>query len=780
MENYDDVWKEAKLLLNNPGTLMDVERKEALGIVRLACAVLAEAVDLKLKEMYLLILYLIDFRSDFSIGEVWQIYWTLTYYTFSENELEFRSVKDFCMLNNVEHPDAWDEETSLLLLYRMIFERVKNKIDFSNLKYREKAERNENLIVIITDQFLGIQHAPTKHAMDIGYILQKKMGKKVFVIHDGGRHFEQLEYWPGMITFTFVDAYNDLEYINYKDQTFSFVQIPYRMPDIGIIQTMLEAIYEMNPSFVLNVGGSDLLADLCTSFVDTAAFPCTINYPISSSECLLVPKTVSEEDVEFKNILDYQRVIQTRFNYNMEPSTERYNRKQFGIPDDAFVIAVVGNRLGLEISSEFWDSVKIILDYTHNCNAMRRAIYIVFVGDIETIPSMPNGTFDVYKEQLVFTGRINSSAEFVKLCDLYINPDRVGGGRSAFESLYYGVPVVTLNKGDVSYVAGEDFGACDWDEYVKKILRYYVDEQFNNEQKRKAIERANQLMDMETTLRIMVDDILMNNRKIAISVIIPTYNRADCIERAINSVISQTYSADEIIVVDDASDDNTKEVVAGIKCDRLKYYKLPQNKGAGGARNFGISVASNEWIAFHDSDDEWRNYKLEKQVEYITEHPDCRFVYSAYSCKQGAEEYTIPHYDSGEEVEGRIFGQLLLRNTIGAPTVLMKKELIDEEGAFDEQMESLEDWEFALRMAKRNSIGFVPEILVDVDDGVSGISSDVGQYYNNRCYIIKKYFDDYNKMGLLDNAVQDLFRKAERRKVLDQVKNMLMMYLRGK
>ena len=102
-----------------------------------------------------------------------------------------------------------------------------------------------------------------------------------------------------------------------------------------------------------------------------------------------------------------------------------------------------------------------------------------------------------------------------------------------------------------------------------------------------------------------------------VTVIIPTYNRAKTIERSINSVLSQSYSNLELIVVDDGSSDNTKSVVENIDDSRVRYI-WQNNSGACAARNNGINNARGEYIAFNDSDDTWKPNKLEKQLEVVT------------------------------------------------------------------------------------------------------------------------------------------------------------------
>ena len=113
----------------------------------------------------------------------------------------------------------------------------------------------------------------------------------------------------------------------------------------------------------------------------------------------------------------------------------------------------------------------------------------------------------------------------------------------------------------------------------------------------------------------------------SISVIIPSYNRAEKLERAINSVLNQSLHPNEIIVVDNSSKDNTKEMLNS-KFPKVKYC-FEKNKGVSFARNKGIQKAKHSWIAFLDSDDEWLPLKLEKQIQLISRSPKTyRLVHS--------------------------------------------------------------------------------------------------------------------------------------------------------
>lgn len=266
-----------------------------------------------------------------------------------------------------------------------------------------------------------------------------------------------------------------------------------------------------------------------------------------------------------------------------------------------------------------------------------------------------------------------------------------------------------------------------------------------------------------------------------VSVIIPTYNRAHCIRDAVESVLGQTYPVKEIIVADDCSGDNTKEVLKKIKDERIRYYCLPENKGAGGARNYGVSKASGEYIAFHDSDDRWDLEKLSKQMAYYERHPECGLIYNAFSVLlYGNEKASIfPDMNSGRKLEGDILKELLLKNTIDAPTMLMRRDVFETLGGFDEAMRSLEDWDLALRVARQYPIGFVPEVLLYSENTVDGVSANCAAYYQSRCYMLKKFRTDYIQTGTLNAAVQSILELALADGILPQVEKMLMLYLAG-
>jgi len=198
---------------------------------------------------------------------------------------------------------------------------------------------------------------------------------------------------------------------------------------------------------------------------------------------------------------------------------------------------------------------------------------------------------------------------------------------------------------------------------------------------------------------------------IKVSVIIPTYNRAEYVTQAIDSVLAQTYADYEIIVVDDGSTDNTKDVLLPYM-DRIRYI-YQENAGASAARNTGIKAAKGDWIAFLDSDDEWLPEKLAVQMCAVERHSQL----VAHMVNINLTNYNDPYPNSFlhckfpfEENEGIIddpFISHFTYRTLAMPTaVICLKECAIKAGLFDESFVCGEDYDFMCRLALQGSWGY--------------------------------------------------------------------------
>lgn len=201
-----------------------------------------------------------------------------------------------------------------------------------------------------------------------------------------------------------------------------------------------------------------------------------------------------------------------------------------------------------------------------------------------------------------------------------------------------------------------------------------------------------------------------------ISVIIPTYNRADLLPRAINSVLNQTFQDFELIIVDDGSTDNTKQVVQEFqnKDSRIKYIWQENSGGPAGPRNIGIRHSEGEYIAFLDSDDEWLLEKLEKQLKLFKNSKKKNLGFVGCNAlivneKTGIKKkYNTPTYHNDE-----IFFKKLLENNFiySVGSLMIRKEVFNNIGLYDESLTTGEDWDLILRIAQKYSFDFIPKSL---------------------------------------------------------------------
>ena len=195
-----------------------------------------------------------------------------------------------------------------------------------------------------------------------------------------------------------------------------------------------------------------------------------------------------------------------------------------------------------------------------------------------------------------------------------------------------------------------------------------------------------------------------------ISVIIPTYNRASLIQRAIHSVFRQSFGDWELIVVDDGSTDSTQDtLISYTNHSKVRLFKT-ENRGVSAARNLGIRQARGTWIAFLDSDDEWLPTKLEKQMEESQKHPEIFIIHGdEIWIRKGLRVNPMKKH---QKKGGDIFHQALKLCCISPSTVFIKKNLFEKIGGFREDFPVCEDYDLWLRITSRYPVGYIDDFLI--------------------------------------------------------------------
>lgn len=194
---------------------------------------------------------------------------------------------------------------------------------------------------------------------------------------------------------------------------------------------------------------------------------------------------------------------------------------------------------------------------------------------------------------------------------------------------------------------------------------------------------------------------------VLVSVIIPTFNRGLLVVKAIESVLNQTYKNYEIIIVDDGSTDETSLLLKDLP---VQYYKT-DNHGVSHARNFAVSKAQGDWIAFLDSDDIWLKDKLEKQVHFLEENPQTYLIHSDEIWIRNGIRVN-PHKKHKKGGGDQYIPSLKLC-AISPSAVMMSKEKFIDLGGFNEDYPCCEDYDLWLKYTSLYQVGFIDEFLLE-------------------------------------------------------------------
>jgi hypothetical protein len=392
--------------------------------------------------------------------------------TIKDKELEakhkFFLLNQYIRLDFTNKLDKKGHQKYLWSLYREVFESY--KIKFSGIEFITKEKRNKNLIIIVTSQFLGELHAPTKLVLERAYHLVKDFNKEVLIINTSELLSKegQVPFYKNYLAYK-EDDFSHYNSVSYKDINIPFYQSSVQMPNENEILNILSIVNEYKPYFILSIGTANLTADLCSNLVTTVTFPTTSNFPISMSQVHIYRSELTADERQFLKELkiDPKSVI-ISYPKGEELTTQySYTRQDFDLPEDKFLISVVGNRLDDEVKEEFILALIKAIEY---------GAYIGFIGQFENYDKICkkysqlaiNSTFLGYQKHLY---------DVMKVFDLFVNPGRIGGG-SGLYFLMYSKPIVTFNYGDVHVGSKGLFSVATYKDMEEKIIKNITDEEY--------------------------------------------------------------------------------------------------------------------------------------------------------------------------------------------------------------------------------------------------------------------------------------------------------------
>lgn len=229
-----------------------------------------------------------------------------------------------------------------------------------------------------------------------------------------------------------------------------------------------------------------------------------------------------------------------------------------------------------------------------------------------------------------------------------------------------------------------------------------------------------------------------------VSIIMPTYNRGYIIGRAIESVCNQSYNDWELIIVDDASSDDTEKVLASYNDSRICYLKNAENKGANESRNIGASYAKGEVLAFLDSDNYWPANRLQKQLEIWKNHKEEKcFLYGKVQITDQNSVWVVPQNRMELDKLKRLE---LCYNVIDTNSIMISKVLFQKIKGFDKKLPRLQDWELALKLLYKYKYKayFCDEILSFNEIQENSIGRNRKKYIEAYGVILERYVCKYS------------------------------------
>jgi hypothetical protein len=383
-------------------------------------------------------------------------------------------------------------------LYAALLDSVRGTLRASR-RWIPPEERDPNRVVVITNQFLGLQHSPTWECVNYCYDLQKHAGKRVLLINTADMPWSlELPYFNA-VRFNRLDEHSARASMEFRDETFEFYQCRAPMPDAAEANAILEKVAALRPSFVWSLGHSNVVPDLCSEVVTVLTMPFGTDLPTAFADLYVLPRELRPSDAARMESLGIRedQIIQTPYTYRLPDRSASLTRAQLGLPEDAYIVVIVGNRLQSEITET----------YAAGLTALLEAVPRMFLAFLGTFPNYEAvvAPHPALRRRSRFLGYHQDVMAVYECCDAYLNPLRYGGGTSSAYALAAGLPVWTPPSGDVANSVGERFFISGLDEVAARVARSLEDPGYRQRWSQLAKDRFREISDREGMIRFIVD-----------------------------------------------------------------------------------------------------------------------------------------------------------------------------------------------------------------------------------------------------------------------------------
>ncbi|HUU43234.1 MAG TPA: glycosyltransferase, partial [Planctomycetota bacterium] len=394
-------------------------------------------------------------------------------------------------------------------------------------------------------------------------------------------------------------------------------------------------------------------------------------------------------------------------------------RHRLGIPPDVRVVLFAGQM------QTNWKGYQDLLRIAARILETDENIWFVFVG--------PTGEPPRGHPRILFTGAVtyDEIPRYYAAADVFAYPTHADVfGLVVVEAMAAGLPVVTYRTGGVAELVlkgttgfvieeGDETGFetalrnllddLDRRRIMGRAARERVKRHFTLDEQ---VARTEGLYGQVIAEREAKSGRTPGTREPLVSVVMPAYNTGRFIAQAIRSVLRQTWTHWELIVIDDGSTDDTAAVVATFSDPRIRCISR-ENTGLSAARNEGIRRARGEYIAFLDSDDLWFPEKLAAQAKILEEDPEAGLTYSNYwFVDEDGVRTGAPRFSFARLADGWCLEKLLVRNAVlGPTTVVLRRSVLDRVGLFHTDLRASEDWDMWRRVAVHCKFRYLPRAL---------------------------------------------------------------------
>lgn len=263
------------------------------------------------------------------------------------------------------------------------------------------------------------------------------------------------------------------------------------MPETNRLDMLLREIRVMAPQIVVSIGGSGMLCNLVNKMIPVVTVGlCPSDLEFTTCKYQTLGRRITEKDRRILDTIGYteQNVIESIFTSSLKPQTEIIGREEMKVEKSVFALVTVGVRLDDEVTDDFLDILEQVVTSEVNW---------VIIGNFAHMRERLKD-YSNLKKYTINIGFCNDILSRIENCDLYVNPIRKGGGTSCVEAMYKGLPVVSVNYGDVAVNAGDEFCVSDYEEMKKQIMKYHTDKEYYLKMSNRAKERAKILLDTDS------------------------------------------------------------------------------------------------------------------------------------------------------------------------------------------------------------------------------------------------------------------------------------------